>query len=297
MDSAAASRTQKSQRRPAQLPEEFVPLKFVGGGTIADVWQVRDRQSGQEYAIKMLKADWAERQVTGKLLENEAEVGRSAHSPFVVRTFSAELDHDPPFLVMEWLEGETLERELAQRQKFSYLEAVWVARQCVEGLEALREAGYTHGDIKPANIFRLPNGSVKLIDLGFARRCREVDGDQRPLMNVLTGTMEYLAPEILSSMPNHGTARDVYSLGITLFRMLSGRLPFQEEEPSDLLRSQLRSTPPNVRQFSPDVPRELEELLESMLAKQPIRRPQSLQRLIRAFVEIELKSLRRPAAA
>ncbi len=161
----------------------------------------------------------------------------------------------------------------------------------------MRQAGYTHGDVKPANMLLKPNGELLLLDLGFSRRCRKVDADQSRTVDILTGTPEYLAPEALTNGAGWGVARDIYSLGVTLFRILTGRLPFEEEQPGDLLRSQLGATPPKVRQFAPDVPRELEELVATMLAKQPVRRPQSLARLIRRLVDFELSTLRRDANA
>jgi len=279
------------------LPEEFVPLEFLGGGAMADVWRVTHRDSGEMFALKMLRADWADYTVTQRLLENEAEVGAAVNSRYVVKVHAVDLESSPPYVLMEWLDGEILESVLRERGNLPYIEALWIARQCAEGLESLRQAGYTHGDIKPANMLVERDGSLKLLDLGFARRCRKIDADQIPTVDILTGTPEYLAPEALSAEPSWGVARDIYSLGVTLFQMLTGRLPFQAEQPGDLLRSQLGATPPKVRQFSADVPRELEELVAAMLAKQPVRRPQSLERLIRVLMELELANISSKSAA
>ncbi|WP_339911459.1 serine/threonine-protein kinase [Symmachiella dynata] len=305
MASTVNSRVGKGTASPDQrrafvadlLPEEFVPLEFLGGGAMADVWRVTHRVSGEMFALKMLRADWADYTVTQRLLENEAEVGAAVNSRYVVKVFAADLESSPPFLLMEWLDGEILENVLREQGKLAYIDALWIARQCAEGLESLRQAGYTHGDIKPANLLLAPDGSLKLLDLGFARRCRKIDADQIPTVDILTGTPEYLAPEALSAEPSWGVARDIYSLGVTLFQMLTGRLPFQAQQPGDLLRSQLGATPPKVRQFAADVPRELEELVAAMLAKQPVRRPQSLERLIRVLMELELANISSNSAA
>lgn len=295
-DSAKTSSTARRSFSAHELPEEFVPLHFLGGGSLAEVWRVMHRDTGALYALKTLRADWSDYAVTQRLLENEAEVGAAVNSPYVVKVHASDLENSPPYLLMQWLDGDILEDVLRERGQLPYTEAVWIARQCAEGLESLRQAGYTHGDIKPANMLLEPDGCLKLLDLGFARRCRKVDADQSPTVDILTGTPEYLAPEALASGPTWGVARDIYSLGVTLFQMLAGRLPFQHDQPGDLLRSQLGATPPKIRQFAPDVPRELEELVAAMLAKQPVRRPQSLQRLIREFVDMELSNISRTAA-
>ncbi len=284
-----AHSSKRREPHPVTFPiAEFEAIEYVGGGALAEVWHARDRDSDIECAVKILKTDWAEYPVARFLLENEAEVGLDVNSDYVVKVFDAELEHAPPYLVMQWLAGESLETTLERDSRLPYSEALWIARQCAQGLESLRHAGYTHGDVKPSNIMLSAQGSVKLLDLGFARRCRKHDQDLSRSTNLLTGTPQYLAPEALSSGWEGGVARDIYSLGVTMYRMLAGRLPFQEVATEELLRSQLGSTPPGVRKFASDVPRELEQLVSEMLAKQPIRRPQSLQRLIRRLVELEL---------
>lgn len=277
--------------RVESFPEEYEAIRYVGGGTLAEVWQARNRKTGEICAVKQLRHDWSDYPVARKLMENEAEVGTAVNSRYVVAVRHVQLDDVPPFLVMEWLEGESLERLLNREKRIAYTEALWIARQCAEGLEELRQAGFTHGDVKPSNILLDSEGNVKLLDLGFARRCRKADQDISPLCDILTGTPEYMAPEMLAPGYPWGVARDIYSLGVTLFRMLTGRLPFQGEEPQDVLRGQRGSAPPKLRQLAADVPRELEQLVNELLSKQPLRRPESLQRLIRTLVEMELATL------
>lgn len=285
-------RSQARRIKPsATFPEEFEAIAYAGGGTLAEVWQARNRETGKIYAVKQLRQDWADYPVAKKLLENEAEVGAAVDSPYVVKVLQSENEAVPPFLVMEWLEGRSLERSLRNNKRLDYADAIWIARQCAEGLEALRQSGFTHGDVKPANILLGADGSIKLLDLGFARRCRKSDHDLSPTIDILTGTPEYLAPEILTGGLHWGVARDIYSLGVTLYRMLTGRLPFGGDEMEQVLREQRESRPENVRQFAADVPHEIEKLVRDLLAKQPIRRPESLQRLIRTLIELELSTL------
>jgi serine/threonine-protein kinase len=153
-------------------------------------------------------------------------------------------------------------------------------------------AGYTHGDIKPSNIFLCDDGTVKLIDLGFARadRIHPVDLGGASARTV-TGTPEYMAPETLISGNAGGAARDVYSLGVTLYQMLTGSLPYQADSVAEVLRQHQQSLAPRLRSLAPDVPREVDEFVHRLLSKQPLRRGGGLSWLVRELIGLELSLL------
>jgi serine/threonine-protein kinase len=272
--------------------EDCDRIALAERGTYAEVWQVRHRPTGQLLALKQLRPDRDDQSAARRILENEAEVAEAVGSEFVVRLVSAQLDPEPPYLLLEWLSGRTLEARLADEQRLFCREAVWVARQCAQGMHALLIAGWTHGDIKPSNIFLFNDGSVKLIDLGFARPDRlpatDLADEHRP---TLTGTPEYLAPESLLAGESSGVARDVYSLGVTLYRMLTGTLPFSGETVVEVVRQHQGSLPPRLRALAPEVPREVEELVQRLLSKQPLRRGVGLAWLIRDLIGLELQLL------
>lgn len=272
--------------------QEFELTALAGHGSFADVWKVRDARTGEWQALKRLRGDCANAAVARRILENEAEVACKVDSEYVVRIRRACLDADPPYLVLEWLAGTTLEARLSAEKKIPCREAMWIARQCAQGMHALLTAGYTHGDIKPSNIFLLNDGRVKLIDLGFARpdrlRSPEVAGS---FGGTLAGTPEYLAPEALVPGDGGGVARDVYSLGVTLFRMLTGLLPFSGESVSEVLRQHQQSRSPRLRSLAPEVPREIAEFVHRLLAKQPIRRGGGLAWLVHDLIGLELSLL------
>ncbi|MBI3860771.1 MAG: serine/threonine protein kinase [Planctomycetia bacterium] len=272
----------------------FDLLALAGCGTFADVWQVRDRRTGHVCAIKQLRSEWLDRPAARQILRNEADVGRRVSSEFVVKVFDAVLDSSIPHIVLEWLTGTTLEAKLAGGQRLPCREALWVARQCASGMHALLIAGYTHGDIKPSNLFLCDDGIVKLIDLGFARPDQLAAPDLCGAGGHLTGTPEYLAPETL--VPGHpgGIARDVYSLGITLYRMLTGVLPFQGESIAEILKQHQTALPAKLRSLAPEVPREVGEFVHRLLSKQPLRRGGGLTWLIHELIGLELSVLPTP---
>jgi serine/threonine protein kinase len=135
---------------------------------------------------------------------------------------------------------------------------------------------------------------VKLIDLGFARSIAGEGSTDRSRQ--LMGTADYMAPEDLTRGVFHPVQKDLYSLGVTLFRMVAGRLPFLAENAAEMLRLQRQARPPRLADFCPDVPAGLDDLVGRLLAKQPIRRPQSLASVVRELVSLELAHLARVVA-
>lgn len=269
--------------------DRFEPLSLAGRGTFAEVWQVRDRITGQIYALKQLRGDQGDLPAARRILANEAEVSRRISSAHVVKLCEAALDNEPPFLLVEWLSGRTLEARLGAEQRLSCREAIWIGRQCAQGMHALLVAGYCHGDIKPSNIFVCNDGVVKLIDLGFSRP------DQHPAAGLgqdsrrtLTGTPEYMAPEALAPGDLGGISRDIYSLGVTLYRMLTGSLPFQGETVASVLKQHQQSVAPRLRSLAPEVPREVNDFVHRLLSKQPLRRGGGLSWLVGELVRLEL---------
>jgi len=274
---------------------------MVGRGSFAEVWQVRKHPTGEVYALKQLRADRLDQPAARRMLENEAEVGSKVTNDHVVRVCGVFANATPPYLLLEWLSGQTLETYLSTRKRLFCREALWIARQCAQGMHSLLVAGFLHGDIKPSNIYICNDGTVKLIDLGFARRDRPSAMElQDSAGEVITGTPEYLAPEALhqqhspgvsavnSVATSRGISRDIYSLGVTLYRMLAGSLPFQAEAIADVLRQHQQTLPVPLRSLAPEVPREVGELVHRLLSKEPLRRGGGLSWLIRDLIGLEL---------
>lgn len=270
-------------------PEGYQLLGLAGRGTFSEIWQVRERATARLYAIKQLRGEWRDDVTARHLLENESRIGAAARSPHIVRQEHSVSDADRLCLILEWLDGETLEQKLCHGEPPSMGTAVWIARQCAQGLGDLAAAGYVHGDVKPDNIFLTHTGDAKLIDLGFARPLRHDRSTAEK--SLTTGTAEYMAPEVITGDRAHPKAQDIYSLGITLFRMIAGRLPFQDATTAGVLKLQRQAKPPELHHVRPEAPTKLCRLVASMLAKQPIRRPTSYTTIVRELIELELSLL------
>jgi serine/threonine-protein kinase len=154
-----------------------------------------------------------------------------------------------------------------------------------EALEALHAAGWMHGDLKPGNVFLSPGGHVTLLDLGFARRCDETGS---AVDRLLTGTCNYMAPELITSALGADIRSDIYSLGVVLFELLAGRLPFTGGSLTELTEQHRRCRPPDLRRLAPQLAGGVVQLVQQMLAKDPLRRPQSPCELIDRLVRLEI---------
>ncbi len=314
---------------PAPLPhiKHWTPVQLAGEGSLARVYRARPAGPAEfsprgaaraaDYALKVLRPPWDDDPRAVAMLRREAQVGRTVSHPHLISILAASTSAPPYYVVMPWLSGTTLARVLesgspktkAQRPKTKNLkptdppsafrlplsQVFWIARQVAEALGGLRAAGWRHGDVKPSNIFVGPDGHVTLLDLGFARRIDRpgaVPEQSDTLRGSIAGTYRYIAPEAASPAMPVDIRGDIYSLGIVLYEMLSGRVPFHARDPGELARQHRGCRVPDVRQLAPDVPAEAAALVRAMLAKQPLRRPQSPPELIERLTTLEIATLR-----
>ena len=266
-------------------------MRLIGEGELARVYQARSSggsRAGQaSYALKLLKAPWADDPRGLELLAREARVGRRIHGPHLVPILAANLDEPPYFVVMPLLEGRTLAREIAHGRRPTLPLALWIARQVAEALEALHAAGWMHADVKPSNIFLSSTGHATLIDLGLARRRGEnVSLSARPI----AGTLAYMAPEMILSTLAADTRSDLYSLGVTLFELLTGRLPFDGGDAAHLATQHCQELPADLRVLAPHLPTRVARLVRQMLAKEPLRRPQTPRELVDRLAALEIET-------
>jgi serine/threonine protein kinase len=248
--------------------------ELLGEGRWCKVYRARpltrDTDAPADYAVKLAKRSAASDALAVRLLQREAVVAREISHPNLTCILSARVHRPPYYVVMPYLAGRTLEAVLADQERLSSGEAARIARQTVEALWALHEEGWIHSDIKPGNIFVGSTGHVTLLDLGLARKAGRGGGTEGP---ALAGTLSYTAPESFSSQLELEPALDVYSLGVTLYRMVTGVLPFPQTDPAALATAHLHHRPPNPRLFNPLLDKRVVRLLDGMLEKQPSQRP------------------------
>ena len=266
-------------------------------GSWARVYRARPADAPREtpaaYAIKMLRPECRQQPEAIARLAREALAARSASNPHLIAVLESRVSREPQYLVMPWLEGSTLQARLAAGAAVDLPSALWIVRQAAEAMAALDDAGWTHGDVKPSNLFVAPTGHVTLLDLGFARH-REERGS--PADRPLTGTGYYLAPEHCTPTREPDIRSDIYSLGVVLYEMLTGELPFHGPSMDALMTQHKQAAPPSVRRQVPQVPEPVARFVHTLLAKDPMRRPQRPRELIDGLVKLEVATFAERAA-
>src|SRR5207244_3276972 len=210
----------------------------------------------------------------------EARALAQVNSPNVVAVYDAGEDAERPYLVMEFVEGTTLERELVGSGRVEPARAVAVATDIASGLAAAHERGIVHRDVKPSNVFLTPSDAAKIGDFGIARL--ERPDATLTLTGQTFGSPPYMAPEQATGGKVDARA-DLYSLGCVLFQMLVGRRPFSGDDAVSLVYQHVHSTPPRVDSLVPTVPVELGALVAGLMAKDPGDRPASAEEVQRAL--------------
>jgi len=268
-------------------------------GTFAHVCQARPvyspPQTKAAYAVKVLQQRWQEDRAAIDSLRREALVGRQVVHPNLISVLSAHVSDEPYYVVMPWLDGKTLRTHIQSGMRLALPVALWVIRQIAQALDALHQAGWMHADVKPDNIFLSAEGHATLFDLGFARRVLEETTSAAD--RYVLGTMEYMAPEMITSTLRGDIRSDIYSLGVTAFQLFSGRLPFSGDSVARLAREQCQAEPADLRALVPNIPAALAQLVRQMLAKEMLRRPQTPAELVRQLVKLEIETFADRAAS
>lgn len=265
----------------------------LGGGLLTDVFAARDRQHDTPCAVKVLRDDWCDRDTGVKLLQREARVGLQVHDPRLVHIRHAHVLRPPYFLVMDLLAGESLHCRLRRVYRLELAEALWVGRQIAQALAALHRAGFLHGDVKPDNIRLVEDGAAVLIDLGFAHRPGENAAFLR--QGYVLGTPDYLAPEQCRPEPEADLKSDLFSLGVVLFEMLTGRLPYPPGSLDQTFKRHGCDPPADIRCCAGPLPDALVRIVERLLCRHPQQRP-SAEAVVQQLIGLEIAALGRRRA-
>jgi serine/threonine protein kinase len=268
-------------------------FQLLGGGPLTQVFAGRERASDRPCAVKIVREETPDRDTAIELLTLESEVGLAVRHPHLVRIHTAQVDDSPYFLVMDLVGGETLRRRLEREYRVHPAQALWMIRQTAEALAALHRAGFVHGDVKPDNIRLTEDGTATLIDLGFAHRPGE--HDQLRSRGYLLGTANYLAPELCLGGQDSGPAADLFSLGVTLFEMLAGELPYPPGNMEQTLKRHASDPPFTMSRCRADLPVGLCNLVARLLDRKPSRRPKATQ-VVAQLISLEIATFRRRTA-
>ncbi len=253
---------------------------FLGRGGMAEVYRAHDRETGREVALKFLRDDLAEDRVFLRRFRREAQVLEQLRHPSIMAYYGFEESGDMAFIVVEYVDGETLRRKLRRlKSPLTVGQALSILKPVCEALEYAHSLDIYHCDIKPANIMIQGDGRVVLTDFGIARMTGVATAT-----SLTPGTPAYMAPEQCRGQ-NVSAQTDIYSLAITLFEMITLERPFKGDtatirgSANERIRwEQMRKPAPSPRMFNPDIPLTVARQIRVALSKKPsARHPSAMQ--------------------
>jgi serine/threonine protein kinase len=270
-------------------------LQILGQGGMGIVFRAEDVQLKRSVALKaMLPALSAVPSCRTRFFQEARAAARIAHD-HIVTVYQVGEEHGVPFLAMQLLEGETLESRLKRVKRLAVPTILRLGREIAEGLDAAHQHGLVHRDIKPSNLWlEAGRDRIKILDFGLARVAR--DDSHLTQSGVLIGTPAYLAPEQARGQVV-GPRGDLFSLGCVLYRLCTGRLPFQGTDTLSTLAALATEEPPAIASLNPEIPPGLAGLVTRLLAKDPAHRPPSATAVIEAIDAIEGRPIARERPA
>jgi hypothetical protein len=276
-----------AELRPGALPKKvgrFTVIERLGTGGMATVYQVRD-EYGDVYALKVPDVRVLDHENTAARFFREMEIGQSLHHPGIVRIHEVHKGDEGthPYIAQELIQGETLRGRIDREAPLDERIAVAITRDLLDALGYAHAHGVIHRDIKPANVMITHKGGLRIMDFGIAKatKLETMTGTDTTL-----GTPDYMAPEQVDGRAA-SVQSDLYSVGVVLFEMLTGRLPFIETDAYKLLVRKMRENAPRVSEFRADVGKRLDNLVALLLSPDPTRRPTSAEELRRMLELLE----------
>ncbi len=259
------------------LDNRYRIVDKIGVGGMADVYLGEDTLLGRPVAIKILHANFTNDDEFVKRFKREAQAAGKLNHPNIVNMYDVGFDQNLHYIIMEYVDGETLKEYITRHGRLSIDEAVKFTIAIAEGLEHAHAMGIVHCDIKPHNVIITRTGRVKVTDFGIARAMNATNTVM--YTNSILGSAHYLSPEQASGKPVDGNT-DIYSLGVVLYEMLTGRVPFEGETPIAVALKHVREkvTPPT--RYNPSIPPLLEAVVMKALAKNPADRFESISDMI-----------------
>lgn len=263
-----------------KLEGRYLIESLVGVGGMANVYKGRDIKSGNIIAVKVLKEEFLDNEELVRRFKNESKAISILDHPNIVKVYDVSVTDQLQYIVMEYIDGITLKEYLKQRGgALTWKEVVHFGTQVLSALEHAHSKGIVHRDVKPQNIMLLADGSIKMMDFGIARFSR---AQSQTVSDKAIGSVHYISPE--QAKGDHTDARtDIYSVGVMLYEMLSGQLPFDGTGAVSIAIMQISDKARPLAQVAPNVPEGLRQITEKAMEKDPANRYQSARDMLEAI--------------
>ena len=251
-----------------KINDRYQIVKTIGEGGMANVYLAYDVILERDVAVKVLRGDLATDEKFVRRFQREALSASSLSHPNIVEVYDVGEDNGLYYIVMEYIEGKHLKQLLKRRGKLTLNEVIDIMLQITDGMAAAHDSYIIHRDIKPQNIMILENGLVKITDFGIAQA---LNGTQLTQTNSVMGSVHYLPPEQAAGKGST-IQSDVYSIGILMYELLSGTLPYRGDNAVEIALKHLKDPLPSIRELVPDLPQAVENIILKSAAKNPKNR-------------------------
>jgi serine/threonine protein kinase len=261
-----------------QTVSHYKITEKLGGGGMGVVWKAEDTRLGRNVALKFLPEELQQDSAARKRFLREARSAAALDHPYICKIYEVGEVEGKSFISMEYIQGQTLKDKLAGGP-LPLKDALEKATEVAEALEEAHKQGIVHRDLKPANIMLTPQGHVKVLDFGLAKRVTPVEGQEQEITTALTkqgsslGTVPYMSPEQVRGQ-EVDTRSDIFSFGVVLYEMLAGVNPFSKGGHMETAKAVLSDTAPPLTRYTEDIPLLLQHTVKKMLAKEPDQRYQ-----------------------
>ncbi len=251
-----------------KINDRYQIIKIIGEGGMANVYLAYDTILDRNVAVKILRGDLASDEKFVRRFQREALSASSLSHPNIVEVYDVGEDNGEYFIVMEYIEGKHLKQILKKRGNLTIPEVIDIMSQITEGMAEAHDSYIIHRDIKPQNIMILDNGVVKITDFGIATA---LNSTQLTQTNSVMGTVHYLPPEQASGK-GATIQSDIYSMGILMYELLCGKLPFRGENAVEIALKHLKEPVPSIKEELPNLPQSIENVIIRATAKNPKNR-------------------------
>ena len=233
-----------------KINDRYQIIRSIGEGGMANVYLAHDTILDRNVAVKILRGDLAQDEKFVKKFQREANAAATIIHPNVVEMYDVGKDDDNYFIVMEYIDGQTLKNLIKKRGALTLPEVIDIMLQLTSAIECAHDKYIIHRDIKPQNILMLDDGTIKVTDFGIATA---INAQELTQTNSVMGSVHYLPPEMANG--SGSTIRsDIYSMGILMFELLTGKVPFKGDNAVEVAIKQLKEPIPSVTKINPEIP-------------------------------------------